>query len=1028
MSGAQNAGSIAFSIQMIGQQVFAQEAKQAETAFKGVAAAAETTKAKVAPVGAELDKTGKAAKSTKAPLDDSAKSTKGLGDENAKAAPKVKQTAAELKELQEKAKAANTVVGTAAVGVGAAIATMAAVAVAKYTEFSDATTKTTAATMASAGEQKKLEQAALSAGASSVFSATEAANAQTELSKAGQSVNDILNGSLTGSLALAAAGELGVARAAEIAATTLTVFGLKGEAAGHVADLLSAGAGKAQGSVDDLALALDYVGVGSAQAHIGLDQTVGTLALLASNGIIGEKAGTQLRAMLASLQGPTTQASATMKQYNIDVYDGQKKFIGYAATAEMLKNKLGGLSDQEKAAALNRIFGVESMNAVNVLMTAGAAGVDEWTANVNDSGYAADQARQKTNNLSGDIEKLGGSMDSALIQTGSSANQELRTMTQTITNLVDWYSSLDASMQSSAFTIGVGAAAVLLLGGTFMLAVPKIVEFRAALTTLSTTMKGTALAGGGLGLALTAAVTVLGIFATNAANARARAESLAETLDKQTGAITRNSRAWAADELQKSGVIAAGKELGLTSSQVVGAYLQEADALKAYNRVVKDANDPNSEFSKSIRGTSKDMFFMRGEIDKVSKAIGDGDKALKDGRERNDDLASATEGSADATEQAAAAQTLLTQTTEAADAATKQWLETLTKSDAAFVDLQGAYDEVIQKNRDVATATADATKSSGDSWKDYYDGVSVGLDDYLATLQKQVDAQNNWENNLVALAGRASSGLLEELEKLGPQGAPLVADLVNSSADELSKAEALFGEKADDATGAFAQRLQDSQAVIAAAGAQLGSKTAEAVARELANGTSTIGDIVAKYGLTITSLVPQVQISTTQAQSNLNAFFTANNGRTLYLKTHVGTGPGGSGGIAFADGGRVNAYANGGREDHTAQFARAGTTARIWVEPETKGEYYIPVAEEKRGRSTTILAQAANEFGYDLVPRGAQRFADGGRSGSDTSPVTAGTSQPQFSLGGITFINPTAKDPAVDLQTAAEVMLMGLNG
>lgn len=103
----------------------------------------------------------------------------------------------------------------------------------------------------------------------------------------------------------------------------------------------------------------------------------------------------------------------------------------------------------------------------------------------------------------------------------------------------------------------------------------------------------------------------------------------------------------------------------------------------------------------------------------------------------------------------------------------------------------------------------------------------------------------------------------------------------------------------------------------------------------------------------------------------------------------------------FADGG-VNFFADGhekwkptpgsGAEDHTAQIAKGGAW-RVWAEPETEGEAYIPLARRKRGRSTQILSQVAGEFGLALIDHagnavggdvdpamgnGSQRFADGG--------------------------------------------------
>ncbi|MCK7661966.1 tape measure protein [Corynebacterium antarcticum] len=100
---------------------------------------------------------------------------------------------------------------------------------------------------------------------------------------------------------------------------------------------------------------------------------------------------------------------------------------------------------------------------------------------------------------------------------------------------------------------------------------------------------------------------------------------------------------------------------------------------------------------------------------------------------------------------------------------------------------------------------------------------------------------------------------------------------------------------------------------------------------------------------------------------------------------------------AYVDGGidRLERYANGGhREDHRAQIAPAGAW-RVWAEPETGGEAYIPLAASKRSRSTAILDQTARIFGLALVdpitgtapgigyrgnlgPAKAQAFADGG--------------------------------------------------
>lgn len=89
-----------------------------------------------------------------------------------------------------------------------------------------------------------------------------------------------------------------------------------------------------------------------------------------------------------------------------------------------------------------------------------------------------------------------------------------------------------------------------------------------------------------------------------------------------------------------------------------------------------------------------------------------------------------------------------------------------------------------------------------------------------------------------------------------------------------------------------------------------------------------------------------------------------------------------------ADGNVIEAYANGGvRENHVAQMARGGDM-RVWAEPETGGESYIPHAPSKRARSEQRLAETAEIFGGTYVPAGSRAMADGAViAGATSAPV-----------------------------------------
>ena len=145
-----------------------------------------------------------------------------------------------------------------------------------------------------------------------------------------------------------------------------------------------------------------------------MQETTGTLAAFANAGMIGSDAGTSLKTMLQRLASPTDKAQTLMDELGINVYDANGKFIGLAGAAGQLQNGLSGLSQQERNAALNTIFGADAVRAANVLYEQGAEGIDDWTKAVNQSGYAADLAAKKNDNLKGDLENLSGSFESLI--------------------------------------------------------------------------------------------------------------------------------------------------------------------------------------------------------------------------------------------------------------------------------------------------------------------------------------------------------------------------------------------------------------------------------------------------------------------------------------------------------------------------------------------------------------------------------------------------------------------------------------
>ena len=432
--------------------------------------------------------------------------------------------------------------GVAMLGFGAAAMAGIGIAVKAYADFGAEMAQVQSLSHASASEMAILTDAALNMGQNIGFSATEVADAEIELVKAGVSVKDIMGGALVGSLTLAAAGQISVADATEIATIAMTQFHLAGSDIPHVADLLAAGADKALGGVQELGWALKTGGLVAHQFGLSLDDTVGTLALFAQNGLMGETAGTDLRQMLLKLAAPSQTASDDMAKLGMVLYDSKGHFVGITSLAGQLQEKMGKLSEAERNAMEAHIFGARSIIGANILYQAGAKGVQGWIAAVNDSGFAAKQAAGKMDSMNGDLKKLEAAWQSSLIEMGSTSDSFVRPIIQGATQIIQQFEALPQSLKGTILGFGAVVGVAALLGGTFLTIVPKILDIRNGFKQLQT--DGSRVAGTFGSIAKYATVAGAAIAAANlAATMMTAGDTQAQSIDASAQALLNLSKA-----------------------------------------------------------------------------------------------------------------------------------------------------------------------------------------------------------------------------------------------------------------------------------------------------------------------------------------------------------------------------------------------------------------------------------------------------------------------------------------------------
>lgn len=580
---------------------------------------------------------------------------------------------------------------------GLAVAAFGVAAVKMAADFDQQMSTVQANTGATSAQMDQLRAAAIEAGASTVYSASDSADAINDLGKAGMSVTDILTGGLTGALNLAASDGMAVGDAAEYMANALSMFHLKGSQASQVADTLAAGAGKAVGNVSDFGEALNNCGAQANSFGMNVQETTGVLALFAQNGTIGAEAGTQLNSMLMKLAAPSAEASNTMKELGISAYDAQGHFVGMANFAGQLQKAEKGLTDEQRNQANATIFGSYAIKAANYLYEAGESGVNKWTKAVSESGYAAEQAAAKNNNLKGDLENLGGSMESLMISVGEGAQGPLRKMVQGLDTLVDTFSGLPSGAQqtivvmaSLAGVFGAVHKAAGNLNGSASrmannigLAIDPIQRVKTALGSAQTAFQmfkassmsaseqmeafGTSaskaqlktagfkavgssvmsLLGGPWGIALTVAGAALSAFVSHQQKAKEAAEQLQSALE--SGSNISETIAGAYQDMSIGGVKLTTwlDKAGISLTDMTSAAMGNEAALKRVNKQIKEIDKPGiggtaaSAIKKALKEESK-------AYDDASKKANEKSKAAKNAVDADGKSASAAKEAASA--------------------------------------------------------------------------------------------------------------------------------------------------------------------------------------------------------------------------------------------------------------------------------------------------------------------------------------------------------------------------------------------
>ena len=330
-----------------------------------------------------------------------------------------------------------------------------------------------AATMGTTTDKiQDLSKFAQHMGATTAFSATQAAEGLNVLAQSGLTAEEQMK-ALPEVLNLAAAGNLSLADSSTYVVGTLKGFGKGMDEAKRVTDLVAKGATMANTDVRGLGTALSSSSATAKSYGQNMDSVTLSLLRLAEQNITGEEAATALNRAMMDLYTPTSTAKKALDELGVSVYDAQGNARDFNDVVDELNGKLSGMSGEEQNAYKNTIFTTYGLQAFNKMTVSSTEKVNDFKEGLKDANDSAlKQAQTQIDNLKGDIILFKSALEGAGVVISNVLIPNIRNFVQWLTNLVTKFNKLSEEQQGLIVKIGLFVAAI----GPVLLILAKVIS------------------------------------------------------------------------------------------------------------------------------------------------------------------------------------------------------------------------------------------------------------------------------------------------------------------------------------------------------------------------------------------------------------------------------------------------------------------------------------------------------------------------------------------------------------------------
>lgn len=347
-------------------------------------------------------------------------------------------------------------VTTPILGLGTAAVTVTA-------NFESAMSEVSAISGATGNDLDALSEKAREMGASTKFSASEAAEAFQYMAMAGWKTEDMLSG-IEGVLNLAAASGEDLATTSDIVTDALTAFGLTADDTAMFADVLAAASSNANTNVAMMGETFKYAAPIAGALGYEVQDTAEAIGLLANSGIKGSQAGTTLRTIMNKLSGEVKICGEQLGEFTVQTTNSDGSMRDFNDILDDCRTAFSQLSESEQASAASALVGQEAMSGFLALMNAAPQDIEKLRTAIDGAsdgmGAAAEMAETMQDNLSGQLTILKSSLEELALAFGELLLPIIKDVVAGIQGLISWLNGLDEGQKKTIVTIAGIVAAV----------------------------------------------------------------------------------------------------------------------------------------------------------------------------------------------------------------------------------------------------------------------------------------------------------------------------------------------------------------------------------------------------------------------------------------------------------------------------------------------------------------------------------------------------------------------------------------